>query len=438
MKRTLLLVATVALAFSASAQQVWTMQQCIDYALEHNIGIQQSQLSRQNADYQYEMTKDSWLPSINASAGEYLGFGQSPSYTGVYVPDNSSSTSVGLDVSLPLFQGLSIYNSTKSSYLNLEACTQDLEAAKRDLRLTIMAYYMQVVYCKELKGVAEQQLELSQNQYEMTRQLYEVGRKAEADVYESKAQVAANQSSLTEADNNLMLSLLDLTQAMEIESIENFDVVSPDEFLDLIDYQLPSPQTTIENALNQQPIMQAAQLRLQQSLYDLKVAKSAWYPSLSFFGGYSNGYYNYFTKGYDNIPLPDQIKMNSRAQLGFSLNIPIFNRMQTRYRVKMAEVNIENHTLEIENKSKALKKEIQQAYYNALAAEQKYNSADNALKSSQMAFDYAQAGFEAGKTTQMELNESRTRLYQAESALLQAKYEYLYRCKVMEFYNENK
>lgn len=438
MKRTLLLVATVALAFSASAQQVWTMQQCIDYALEHNIGIQQSQLSRQNADYQYEMTKDSWLPSINASAGEYLGFGQSPSYTGVYVPDNSSSTSVGLDVSLPLFQGLSIYNSTKSSYLNLEACTQDLEAAKRDLRLTIMAYYMQVVYCKELKGVAEQQLELSQNQYEMTRQLYEVGRKAEADVYESKAQVAANQSSLTEADNNLMLSLLDLTQAMEIESIENFDVVSPDEFLDLIDYQLPSPQTTIENALNQQPIMQAAQLRLQQSLYDLKVAKSAWYPSLSFFGGYSNGYYNYFTKGYDNIPLPDQIKMNSRAQLRFSLNIPIFNRMQTRYRVKMAEVNIENHTLEIENKSKALKKEIQQAYYNALAAEQKYNSADNALKSSQMAFDYAEAGFEAGKTTQMELNESRTRLYQAESALLQAKYEYLYRCKVMEFYNENK
>lgn len=438
MKRTLLLVATVALAFSASAQQVWTMQQCIDYALEHNIGIQQSQLSRQNADYQYEMTKDSWLPSINASAGEYLGFGQSPSYTGVYVPDNSSSTSVGLDVSLPLFQGLSIYNSTKSSYLNLQACTQDLEAAKRDLRLTIMAYYMQVVYCKELKGVAEQQLELSQNQYEMTRQLYEVGRKAEADVYESKAQVAANQSSLTEADNNLMLSLLDLTQAMEIESIENFDVVSPDEFLDLIDYQLPSPQTTIENALNQQPIMQAAQLRLQQSLYDLKVAKSAWYPSLSFFGGYSNGYYNYFTKGYDNITLPDQIKMNSRAQLGFSLNIPIFNRMQTRYRVKMAEVNIENHTLEIENKSKALKKEIQQAYYNALAAEQKYNSADNALKSSQMAFDYAEAGFEAGKTTQMELNESRTRLYQAESALLQAKYEYLYRCKVMEFYNENK
>lgn len=438
MKRTLLLVATVALAFSASAQQVWTMQQCIDYALEHNIGIQQSQLNRQNADYQYEMTKDSWLPSINASAGEYLGFGQSPSYTGVYVPDNSSSTSVGLDVSLPLFQGLSIYNSTKSSYLNLQACTQDLEAAKRDLRLTIMAYYMQVVYCKELKGVAEQQLELSQNQYEMTRQLYEVGRKAEADVYESKAQVAANQSSLTEADNNLMLSLLDLTQAMEIESIENFDVVSPDEFLDLIDYQLPSPETTIENALNQQPIMQAAQLRLQQSLYDLKVAKSAWYPSLSFFGGYSNGYYNYFTKGYDNIPLPDQIKMNSRAQLGFSLNIPIFNRMQTRYRVKMAEVNIENHTLEIENKSKALKKEIQQAYYNALAAEQKYNSADNALKSSQMAFDYAEAGFEAGKTTQMELNESRTRLYQAESTQIQAKYEYLYRCKVMEFYNENK
>ena len=219
--------------------------------------------------------------------------------------------------------------------------------------------------------------------------------------------------------------------------MEGFDVVDPEAFMTDDELSLVSPQSTIQHALNHQPEMQAAQLRLQQAHYDLKAAKSAWYPSLSFYGGYSNGYYHYFTNDNANIPLSQQLKTNGRTQLGLSLNIPIFNSMQTKYRVKMTELGIENQQLNIENTSKKLKKEIQQAYYSAVAAKQKYVAADNSLKSSQLAYEYAQAGFEAGKTTLMELNESKNRLYKAESSLLQAKYEYLYRCKVMAFYNED-
>ena len=437
MKKNLMILALFAVVFSVNAQQPWTLQQCIDYAMEHNVGILQSQLQQQNAGYQLKMSQNAWLPSVNASASEGLGFGQSPSYTGVYVSDNSSSASVGLSVSVPLFQGLNLYNTNKANELNLQASVQDLEAAKRDLRLAIMAYYMEVVYCKELKGVAEKQLELSQSQHQRTQELYEIGRVPESNVYESAAQVATDQASLTEAENNLLLSLLNLTQAMEIEDMEGFDVVDPKFFMADDELPLASPQATVQHALNHQPEMQAAQLRLQQAHYDLKAAKSAWYPSLSFYGGYSNGYYHYFTDGYANTPLSQQLQTNGRTQLGLSLNIPIFNSMQTKYRVKMTELGIDNQQLNIENTSKQLKKEIQQAYYNAVAAKQKYVAADNSLKSSQLAYEYAQAGYDAGKTTLMELNESKNRLYKAESSLLQAKYEYLYRCKVMAFYNED-
>lgn len=437
MKKSILIIVLLAVAFTMRAQQPWTLQQCIDYALEHNVGILQSRLQQQNADYQLKMSQNAWLPSVNASASEGLGFGQSPSYTGVYVSDNSSSASVGVSVSMPLFQGLNLYNTNKANELNLQASTQDLEAAKRDLRLAIMAYYMEVVYCKELLGVAEKQLELSESQHQRTQELFEVGRLPESNVYESAAQVATDRASLTEAQNNLMLRLLDITQALELDDVEGFDVVDPEVFMTDDEMPLVSPQATIQHALNHQPEMQAAQLRLQKAHYDLKAAKSAWYPSLSFYGGYSNGIYHYFTDGYANTPIQQQLQTNGRTQLGLSLNIPIFNGMQTKYRVKMTELGIENQQVNIENTSKKLKKEIQQAYYSAVAAKQKYVAADNSLKSSQLAYDYAQAGFEAGKTTLMELNESKNRLYKAESSLLQAKYEYLYRCKVMAFYNED-
>lgn len=423
------------LVFNGKAQQVWTMQQCIDYAMAHNTGILQSQLQQQNADYQLKMSQNAWLPKVSASASENLGFGQSPTYTGVYVSDNSSSTSVGLNVSMPLFQGLNLYNTNKSNALNLQATIQDLEAAKRDLSLAIMAYYMDVVYCKELKGVAERQLHLSETQHQRTQELYQIGRVPESNVFESAAQVANDRASLTEAENNLMLRLLDLTQAMEIEQIDGFDVVAPETFMNDEEPLLATPQATIDHALSHQPEMRAAQLRLEQAYYDVKAAKSAWYPSLSFYGGYSNGYYKYFSNNTANSPFTQQLQTNGRTQLGLSLNIPIFNGMQTKYRVKMTELSIDNQQLNIENTGKKLKKEIQQAYYNAVAAKQKFVAADNSLKSSQLAYEYTQTGYEAGKSTLMELNESKTRLYKAESSLLQAKYEYLYRCKVMDFYN---
>ena len=181
--------------------------------------------------------------------------------------------------------------------------------------------------------------------------------------------------------------------------------------------------------------MEAANMRLEKAYVDVKASKSSWYPSLSLFAGYSNGYYNYFSQN-SNLPFADQISNNGRTSFGVRLSIPIFNAMQTKYRVEQTKLSIENQELAIQNTQKNLKKEIQQAFYNALAAEQKYKAADETYQSAEVAYRYSNESFDAGKTTLLELNESKNRLFKSESEMLQAKYEYLYRVEVLKFYNQ--
>ena len=434
MKRVFLIMLWVATAVSLQAQKVWTLDECINYALEHNLDLRKTQLARQQAEYQWKTSQNAWLPTLNANAGEFLGFGQSPSYTGVYVSDNSSSASFGASLSVPLFQGLNLYNTAKADALNLQATEMDQKAAQLNLKLNVMAYYMQVLYGKEQVEIARRQVELSAEQLEKTQQLFESGRIAEADVYESMAQLATDQANLTQSETDLALSLLTLTQALEIEDSEGFEVSTPEAFFANKEQEIGTPQATIAQALLNQPALEAARLRLQKSHYDLKATKSAWYPSLDCYANYSNGLYHYFTDNYHNTHFDEQLKRNSRAQLGVSLNIPIFNGMKTKYRVKMTELSIADQQLDLENTEKSLRKEIQQAYGNVKAAQQKMAAMQNSLDASRVAYDYAKGGYDMGKKTLLELNESKIRFHKAESDLLQARYEYLYRCKILEFY----
>jgi len=434
MKRAFLITLLMATTIGLQAQKVWTLDECINYALEHNLDLQKTQVVRQQAEYQYKMSQNAWLPTLSANAGEYLGFGQSPSYTGVYVSDNSSSASFGANLSLPLFQGLNLYNTAKADALNLQATEMDQKAAQLNLKLNVMAFYMQVLYGKEQVEIARRQVELSAEQLQKTQQLFENGRIAEADVYESRAQLASDQANLTQMETDLALSQLTLTQVLDIEDSEGFEVSEPETFFAGQNEELDVPQNAISLALLNQPAMEAARLRLQKSHYDLKAAKSAWYPSLDFYAGYSNGLYHYFTPDYPNTPIDEQLKRNNRAQLGVSLNIPIFNGMKTKYRVKMTELSIADQQLDLENTEKTLRKEIRQAYGNAKAAQQKMAAMENSLEASRVAYDYAKAGYDMGKKTLLELNESKTRYHKAESDMLQTRYEYLYRCKIIEYY----
>lgn len=435
MKKIIIIISIITLSLTSRAQKVWTLDECVDYAIEHNVTILKSIVNQNRAEYQYKASKNAWLPTVSADASESFGFGQSPSANGVYVSENSASTSFGISVGMPLFNGLYLYNSTKSSRLEMNAARKDLEAAKYDLKLLIMSYYMQVVYNKELKAIAEKQLTLSEEQHAKTRQLFELGKVPESDVYESAAQVATSKSTLVQANNNLMLSILDIVQALELDSVDGFDVVSPEIFTPLDSQKLPSQESTYEFALTHQPQMEAANMRLEKAYYDVKASKSSWYPSVSFFAGYTNGYY-YYSSSKVNEPFSDQMSTNGRTQLGVRLSVPIFNAMQTKYKVKETKLSIQNQELAINSAKKELKKEIQQAFYNALAAEQKYKAAEETFQAAQVAYRFSNESFDAGRATLLELNESKNRLFKSESEMLQAKYEFLYRVKVLEFYNQ--
>ena len=435
MKKIIFVISIITLSLASQAQKVWTLDECVDYAIEHNVTILQSIVNQSMAEYQYKASKNAWLPTMSADASESFGFGQSPSANGVYVSENSASTSFGISVGMPIFNGLNLYHQTKSSRLEMNASKKDLEAAKYDLRLLIMSYYMQVVYNKEIKSIAEKQLTLTEEQYDKTRQLFELGKVPESDVYESAAQVATAKSSLVQADNNLMLSILDIVQALELDNVDGFDVVSPELFTPLDAQMLPSQESTYEFALIHQPRMEAANMRLEKAYSDVKATKSSWYPSLRFFAGYTNGYY-YYSSSNTNQSFSDQMSNNGRTQLGVSLSVPIFNAMQTKYRVKESKLSIQNQELAINNAKKELKKEIQQAFYNALASEQKYKAAEETFQAAEVAYRFSNESFDAGRATLLELNESKNRLFKSESEMLQAKYEYLYRVKVLEFYNQ--
>lgn len=436
MKKLFLIISIVTASFVCRAQKVWTFDECVDYAMEHNVQILQTIVSQNSAEYQHKMAKNAWLPTVSADASQSFGFGQSPSAYGVYVSDNSASTSLGISLGMPLFNGLSIYNQIKSANLAYDASKKDVEAAKFDLKLLIMSYYMQVVFNKEIKSVAEKQLAITEEQHTKTQELFQLGKVAESNVYESAAQVATAKSTLVQADNALMLSILDVVQALELETVEGFDVVSPETFDGVDGPMLPSQEATYNFALNHQPKIEAANLRLEQSYRDVKVSKSAWYPSLSLFAGYSTGYYNYFSSGRENLPFSDQLSNNGRTSFGVRLNVPIFNAMQTKYKVEMTKLNIENQELNIANAQKELRKEIQQAFYNAVAAEQKFKTAKETYDAAEIAYRYSNESYSAGCATLLELNESKNRLFKTESEMLQAKYEYIYRVKVLEFYNQ--
>lgn len=436
MKKLFLIISIVTASFVCRAQKVWTFDECVDYAMEHNVQILQTIVSQNSAEYQHKMAKNAWLPTVSADASQSFGFGQSPSAYGVYVSDNSASTSLGISLGMPLFNGLSIYNQIKSANLAYDASKKDVEAAKFDLKLLIMSYYMQVVFNKEIKSVAEKQLAITEEQHTKTQELFQLGKVAESNVYESAAQVATAKSTLVQADNALMLSILDVVQALELETVEGFDVVSPETFDGVDGPTLPSQEATYNFALNHQPKIEAANLRLEQSYRDVKVSKSAWYPSLSLFAGYSTGYYNYFSSGRENLPFSDQLSNNGRTSFGVRLNVPIFNAMQTKYKVEMTKLNIENQELNIANAQKELRKDIQQAFYNAVAAEQKFKTAKETYDAAEIAYRYSNESYSAGCATLLELNESKNRLFKTESEMLQAKYEYIYRVKVLEFYNQ--
>ncbi|GHT75936.1 transporter [Bacteroidia bacterium] len=447
--RNLLLFLLFITTTSMAQTKQWTLEECIQYAIDKNISIKQIELQKTNAEVELNTAQMSRLPELNGSVGQNWEFGFSSGQNNVKSTNQKQSNSnFSLTTSMPLFTGFRIPNEIARNKLELKAATENLAKAKEDLALNVASLFLQVLFNQEILKVNEEQLSLSKTQVEKTRVLVEVGKIPQSQLYDIEAQVAKDEVSVVQAKNNLNLALLDLAQSLELENTNGFDVYAPETGNVIAEYMssVQPPQVIFNNALTIKPAIKAQEYKVESAEKTLNIAKSGYLPNLSLNAGYGTGYYYFYgLKDYineagelvhpTNRPFSNQIKESGREYIGLSLSIPIFNRFSVRNQVRSAKININNQQLELDNVKKTLYKEIQTAYLNATAAQEKFRSSDKAVKATSESFNYAKERYEVGKSSVFEFNEARTKYIQSQSEQIQAKYDYIFRTKILDFYN---
>lgn len=414
--------------------QAWTLEQCLKYAEAHNLTIKQQQLQVESRESQLTTDKLGALPAINLSADQQFSFGRATGLDNIIVNRSQANTSFGASASLPIFTGLRMTNQVKADKFNLQAALADLEKAKEDLRLNVTAYYLQALYAKAIVAIAEEQVALAEEQVATTRKLVENGKKAESELYDNLAALSVDRQQLTESRSQQQLALLDLAQLLMIEDVASFDIASLDVNTDALDQMvlMQHPDSAYTHSMAVRPEIAAQNYRMESSKANIRVAQSGWYPTISFNTWYGTGYYHLYDA--DNTPFGNQLKNNGSTVVGISLNIPVFDRLATRNNVRQAKVNAASQSLELERTRQNLLKTIQTAYYNALAAHDKLQSARATQEASAVAYTYAQKRYDSGKASAYDLQQAKTRLQKAQVEAAQALYEFVLRHKIFCFY----
>ena len=414
---------------SLMAQKQYTLQECVDIALENNRSIKQQALNKQQKEIAYSQARADLLPNLNASAGQNFVYGRSIGLDNTYQNTNSSQSSFNVSSDITLFDGLRMKYNIDARKAEVYTSEADLEKIQDDIIMSVSTAFMQVLMNKELLEIANDQIELTKTNIARLNELVNSGRMAKGELLELESQLAQEEFKQIQADNNLKLSLLDLAQIMELEDFDNFDVVVPDNIM-IDEGILLSPTNIYESALIARPEIRGAEYRVESSEKEIMIAKSAYFPSLNFGASMGSGYYN--MTGRPNESFSTQLKNNRSTSLGFSLRIPIFNRFQVRNSVKNAQIALEFNKLEIDKTKLDLRKRIEQAYYNAIGAESRWEAAQKSEVASKEAYRFAEQKYENGRATSYELSQAKSNLARVLSDQTQAKYEYVFRLKILE------
>lgn len=432
---------TSATSMKSSSQEIWSLERCITYALENNIIIKQQELSTMVSENALAQSKLSRLPSLNANSQLSFNYGRVLDFrTNTYMDRNTQAFSYNSTTQLPLFSGFQITNTIKRNNLDLMASLADLERLKNDVSLNIASAYLQILFSKELLSIAEGQLEITRQQTDRTRRLVDAGSLPQGNLLEIQAQGASENLRVVNARNNLTIAYLTLSQLLELPTAGDFEIEVPD--FDHIPVQSPDYMVTsvYEAALETQPQIQSYEYLLSSSEMGLSIAKGRRYPQLFLSGSYGSGYQRVSTESdlpFENPPFEDQIRNNQRTTLAFGLSIPIFNAGQVNIAVSNARIGVLNSEYALQRTKNQLYQEIQQAYADVVAAHENFIATEVALESIEESFRHMSQRFEVGMVTTVEFNQALNQLTITQSELLRAKYEYLFKTNVLEFYMGN-
>ena len=436
MKRTTLLFAALCICSAAFAQngtegRNWSFRDCINYAMEHNRNIIQGTLQVEQREIALNSARNSHLPAVSAGISQNCSFGRGLTADNTYANTNTSNSSFSLGADMPIFQGLRISHNIALGKLDLEAATRDLENVRDEISIKVAQAYIQALYNREILKVANRQVEIDSLQVARLEALLENGKSAPAEVAERKASLAQSRLTAVQAGNNLQLSLLELSQLLELPSPEGFDIASPSLSEDEI--WLPeSPEAIYEEAVEKKAGVKAEESRLAHAERSIELARSGYLPTLSLNGGLGSNYYT--SSDRPSKAFFEQLGNNFSQYVGLSLNIPIFSRLTNRNQIRSAKVNLRSQQLRLDGAKQQLFKEIQQAWYNARAAAEKYRSSIQAEEAASENFTLIQARYENGKATSTEFNEARNQYMKAGSDLIQARYEALFHRNLLTFY----
>ncbi len=428
----------VTMGFSAqlSAQETITIQQAIERMLQNNLNIKQASLNVATADVNLQQSKAAIYPSLNGTASYSLNLGRSlNNATNQLVTQNFYQGNGGVNTSIDVFGGFTKVNQIKQNKILLDAGNSNLDKVKNDLILQVVTAYIQVVYNVDLLRASKEQLIVAQETQEREEALLDAGNKTVADVSQAKAQTATAELNVTNAQNQLTISYLTLSQLMEMRAdSDNYVVVAPT----IEDIAMAQKSYNINEVYNSSlgifPDIKLARLNREAAEKAITVAKGSLYPTLSFGGGIGSRYSNYLTAGVHNDPFDTQINNNFYQNIGFTLQIPLFNGLQARSNVKRAKIDYEGYKIQESLAKNNLNKVIAQAIADLRAAGSRYVSTQNTFNAQKDAFNVIEQRYNVGLVNSLDYNTSRTNRNKAEIDFIQAKYDLVFRSKVIDYY----
>lgn len=436
--RKVIMILAVMMSINASAQKLWTLEDCLTYAIENNITLKQAQLKRQSATEDRKQSQAALLPTLSASTNQSVGYRPWQDSGTTTVTNGTVNTKVdkayyngsyGLNASWTVWNGGQNTNQVRLNRLSEEQADLSISETANSIQEKIAQLYVQILYMTEAIDVHRQSLTTSKKNEERGQQMVEVGKMSKADLAQLTAQRASDEYSIVEAESQLANYKLQLKQLLEITDGESFDVAVPETTDEQALADIPSMTAVYESALVARPEIQNAKLKIESGDLQLKIAKAGWLPTLSVTGGLGTSTNSLSSNGWGN-----QIKTNFDASAGLGVSIPIVDGRKTKTAVNKAQIAREQAQLDLIDKQKNLYSTIEGYWLDALTNQQKFRSALTTVESEQTSYDLLSEQFQLGLKNIVELMTGKDKLLTAQQNKLQSKYMTILSQQLLKFY----
>ncbi len=462
----IMLMLVLPIATQAQDKALWSLEKCINYALKNSLSVQQSDLAVLQASLTKKQAVWAQTPSLNGNFSHGINFGRSIDPTSYsFINQINQSSSVSLNLSQPVFRGLQIRNTINQSKVDLEAAQKDVDKAKNDVALSVAQVYLSILLAKESEQVLIEQAKVTKAQYNQTIKMIAAGVLAQNSKYDLEAQMARDEENIVIAHNSVDLALVNLKVLMNIDVAEQLDIIPIKELIIPEALSLASLDEVYEDALQNQPDVAASRLRERSAEFGVKIAKGALWPTVALFGGLNTNFssaarmfnvgtfqdtlngiqtnsndpvevyrQNFYTQQGDVIPYLAQLGGNIYANIGVNVSFPIFNGLRTRIGIQRSELGVQIAELATQQIQNTLKSNIERSITDILAAEKRLNAAKKTLIATELSVGNTRKRFDLGVVNSFELTSVQNTLVSVVSNVLQAKYDYLFKLKILDYY----